>query len=290
MYLFKKVSDLQKHLDKLRNGGSSIGLVPTMGALHEGHLSLIDMAKADNDIVVTSIFVNPTQFNQPEDLIKYPRTSAKDIEVLTIHGNDVLFMPAVEEVYPEGLNTKLDLDFEQLDKTMEGEFRPGHFDGMTQVVNRLGNIVQAHKMYFGQKDFQQYAIVQNMLKQLNSPIKLIMCPIIREEDGLALSSRNIRLKADIRQKATIIYQTLLKAKSLIKENNPELIKTMALNELSIKDFKPDYFEIVDGNSLISIDDYKSSDFIVACTAVWAGDVRLIDNMILKHQKKIATTF
>ena len=284
MYIFKKVSDIQSYLDKLREGGTSVGLVPTMGALHEGHLSLIDMAKTDNDFVVTTIFVNPTQFNQPEDLIKYPRTSSKDIEVLTVHGNDVLFMPPVEEVYPEGLNTKLDLDFEQLDKTMEGEFRPGHFDGMAQVVNRLGNIVQAHKMYFGQKDFQQYAIVQNMLKQLNSSITAIMCPIIREEDGLALSSRNVRLKADIRQKATIIYQTLLKAKSLIKDNDPELIKTMAWNELSIKDFKPEYFEIVDGKTLLPVDDYKSSDFIVACTAVWAGDVRLIDSMILKHQK------
>ncbi len=289
MYLFKKVSDLQKCLDKLRNGGASIGLVPTMGALHEGHLSLIDIAKADIDVVVTSIFVNPTQFNQPEDLIKYPRTSSKDIEILTSHGNDVLFMPPVDEVYPEGLNTKLDLDFNQLDKTMEGEFRPGHIDGMAQVVNRLGNIVQAHKMYFGQKDFQQYAIVQNMLKQLNSSTKAVMCPIIREEDGLALSSRNVRLKADIRQKATIIYQTLLKAKSLIMDSVAKDVTAFAMKQLTFKDFKPEYFEIVDGNTLLPIDDYKSSDFIIACTAVWAGDVRLIDNMILKQQKKISTT-
>jgi pantoate--beta-alanine ligase len=192
-------------------------------------------------------------------------------------------MPSVDEVYPEGLNTKLELDFGQLDKIMEGEFRPGHFDGMAQVVNRLANIVQPDSMYFGQKDFQQYAIVQDMLKQQKSAIKAVMCPIIREPDGLALSSRNVRLAADIRQRATIIYQTLLKAKTLIQENNPKAVKEMALKQLAIKNFKPEYFEIVDGQTLLPIESIDDSDFIVACTAVWAGDVRLIDNMIFKFQ-------
>ena len=282
MYLFKKVNDLQRHLNKLRNEGNTIGLVPTMGALHEGHLSLIDKAKADIDVVVCSIFVNPTQFNQPEDLIKYPRTATEDIMVLTSHGNHVLFMPPVNEVYPEGLNTKLNLNFGQLDKLMEGEFRPGHFDGMAQVVNRLANIVQPDSMYFGQKDFQQYAIVQDMLKQQKSVIKAIMCPIIREPDGLALSSRNVRLAADIRKRATIIYQTLLNAKALMQEHNSKIVKELALKQLAIKDFKPEYFEIVDGQTLMPIESFEESDFIVACTAVWAGDVRLIDNMILKY--------
>jgi pantoate--beta-alanine ligase len=284
MYLFKKVNDLQKYLNKLRNEGNSIGFVPTMGALHEGHLSLINKAKTETNIVVSSIFVNPTQFNQPEDLLKYPRTTSKDIEVLTSHGNHVLFMPPVEEVYPEGLNTKLDLDFGQLDKTMEGEFRPGHFSGMAQVVNRLANIVEPAKMYFGQKDFQQYAIVRNMLNQLNSSVKAIMCPIIRENDGLALASRNLRLTADNRQRATIIYQTLLNAKSLIRESNSKTVKEIALKQLTIKDFKPEYFEIVDGQSLMPISRFDDSDYIVACTAVWAGDVRLIDSMIFKQQE------
>lgn len=283
MYLFKKVSDLQKYLNKFRKEGESIGLVPTMGALHEGHLSLIEKAKSDNDISVCSIFVNPTQFNETVDLLKYPRTAAKDIEILTTHGNHVLFMPPVEEVYPPDLETKVLLDFRQLDKTMEGKFRPGHFDGMVQVVNRLANIVEPDRMYFGQKDYQQYALVQNMLEQQKSPIKAIMCPIIRETDGLALSSRNVRLDTNIRKKATIIYKTLLKAKSLIKENSAKIVEQMALDSLTIEDFKPEYFEIVDGRSLMPVEAFDDSNFIVACTAVWAGDVRLIDNMILKNQ-------
>lgn len=282
MYLFKLVADLQKYLDKLRKDGNTIGFVPTMGALHEGHLSLIDKAKSDNDFVVCSIFVNPTQFNEPEDLVKYPRTAIQDIEALTSHHNDVLFMPPVDEIYPEGLDTRVELDFGQLDKVMEGEFRPGHFSGMVQVVNRLTNIVKPDKMYFGQKDFQQYTLVRNMLSQSASPVEAIMCPIIREPDGLALSSRNVRLQPDIRGKATIIYQSLLKAKSLLlKESKSELVRKMALHDLAIKDFKPEYFEIVDGNTLMPVEDYSESDYIVACTAVWAGEVRLIDNMIIK---------
>ena len=284
MYLFKKVNDLQKYLDKLRIEGNKIGLIPTMGALHKGHLSLIKRAKIDNDVTVCSIFVNPTQFNETEDLIKYPRTAAEDIELLTSYDNDVLFMPPVNEVYPDGLTTKLNLEFGQLARLMEGEFRPGHFDGMAQVVNRLADIVQPDNMYFGQKDFQQYAIVRDMLIQLKSPVKAIMCPIIREPDGVALSSRNVRLRPEDRQRATIIHQTLLKAKSLIKESRPEIVKELSLNQLAIKDFKPEYFEIVDGRSLLPITDFDDSDYIVACTAVWAGEVRLIDNMILKHQE------
>lgn len=283
MYLFKKVKDLQKYLNNLRNEGSTVGLVPTMGALHEGHLSLIERAKSDNDIVVCSIFVNPTQFNETKDLVSYPRTATKDIELLTLHGNDVLFMPPVNEVYPDGLNTKVAIDFGQLDKTMEGKFRPGHFDGMVQVVNRLANIVVPVRMYFGQKDYQQYALVQNMLEQQKSLVKAIMCPILRESDGLALSSRNARLEAAIRERATIIYQTLLKAKTIIKEKDSKTVQEIALKDLAIKDFKPEYFEIVDGRSLLPVATFNDSDYIVACTAVWAGDVRLIDSMIFKHQ-------
>ena len=284
MFLFKKVNDLQKYLNSLRKEGCTIGLVPTMGALHEGHLSLIETAKSFNDIVVCSIFVNPTQFNETKDLVKYPRTAAEDIKVLTSHGNDVLFMPPVDEIYPDGLNTKVDLDFGQLDKAMEGEFRPGHFDGMVQVVNRLANIVEPVRMYFGQKDYQQYALVQNMQEQFNSSVKVVMCPIVREEDGLALSSRNVRLEPHIRKRATIIYKTLLKAKSLLKENNSQTVSAIALKDLAIEDFKPEYFEIVDGRSLLPVEHYNDSNYIVACTAVWAGDVRLIDSMIFKHEE------
>jgi pantoate--beta-alanine ligase len=181
----------------------------------------------------------------------------------------------------------VDLDFGQLDKVMEGKFRPGHFGGMAQVVNRLADIIKPANMYFGQKDFQQFVIVQNMLEQQRSPIKAVMCPIIREADGLALSSRNVRLNPETRQKANIIYKTLNKAKSLMETKSPETVQEIALNDLSIEDFRPEYFEIVDGRTLLSVDDFENADYIVACTAVWAGEVRLIDNMILKYEEPLS---
>lgn len=281
MILFKKGHQLQNYLATLKSDKKSIGLVPTMGALHEGHLSLIQKAKEENDCVVCSIFVNPTQFNETTDLEKYPRTAAKDIELLTSVGTDVLLMPPVEEVYPKGLNTTLELDFGELATLMEGEFRPGHFDGMAQVVNRLSNMVQPDSLYMGQKDFQQITIVRSMLTQLKSEIKLVMCPIKREENGLAMSSRNVRLTPENRTLAVKVSQTLLGAKKMIGEKTPKEVKGWAMKELSISEFKPEYFEVVDGISLQPIDDFSETNFAVACTAVWAGEVRLIDNMVLK---------
>ncbi len=281
MILFKKEYQLQNYLNTLKSDKKSIGIVPTMGALHDGHLSLIQKAKEDNDCVVCTIFVNPTQFNNATDLEKYPRTVAKDIELLTSIGTDVLLMPSVEEVYPEGLDTTLELDFGKLATTMEGEFRPGHFDGMAQVVNRLVNMVQPHSLYMGQKDFQQITIVRSMLTQLESKIKLVMVPIMRHEDGLAMSSRNVRLTPENRNRAVIISQTLSEAKNKVENKTPKEVETWAMKELSIPEFKPEYFEIVDGITLQPIDDFNETDFAVACTAVWAGEVRLIDNMVLK---------
>ncbi len=281
MILFKKEYQLQNYLTSLKSDKKSIGFVPTMGALHDGHLSLIRKAKEENDCVVCSIFVNPTQFNNATDLEKYPRTAAKDIELLTSVGTDVLLMPPVEEVYPKGLDTTLELDFGELANVMEGEFRPGHFDGMAQVVNRLVNMVQPHSLYMGQKDFQQITIVRSMLTQLESKIKLVMCPIKREENGLAMSSRNVRLTPENRNLAVKISQTLTTAKKLVDKKTPKEVKEWAMQELGIPEFKPEYFEIVDGISLQSIDDFSETNFAVACTAVWAGEVRLIDNMVLK---------
>ncbi len=281
MILFKKEYQLQNYLDTLKLDKKSIGIVPTMGALHDGHLSLIRKAKEENDCVVCTIFVNPTQFNNAVDLEKYPRTAAKDIELLTSVGTEVLLMPPVEEVYPEGLDTTLDLDFGNLATVMEGEFRPGHFDGMAQVVNRLLNMVQPDSLYMGQKDFQQITIVRSMLTQLKSKIKLVMCPIIREENGLAMSSRNLRLTPENRSLAVKISQTLLEAKNQVENKTPKEVKVWAMQELSISEFKPEYFEIVDGITLQPIDDFNATNFAVACTAVWAGEVRLIDNMVLK---------
>jgi pantoate--beta-alanine ligase len=281
MILFKKGHQLQNYLATLKSDKKSIGLVPTMGALHVGHLSLIQKAKEENDCVVCSIFVNPTQFNETTDLEKYPRTAAKDIELLTSVGTDVLLMPPVEEVYPKELNTTLELDFGKLATLMEGEFRPGHFDGMAQVVNRLSDMVQPHSLYMGQKDFQQITIVRSMLTQLKSEIKLVMCPIKREENGLAMSSRNVRLTPGNRTLAVKVSQTLLGAKKMMDEKTPKEVKDWAMKELSIPEFKPEYFEVVDGISLQPIDDFSETNFAVACTAVWAGEVRLIDNMVLK---------
>ena len=281
MILFKKEHQLQYYLNTLRLNKKSIGLIPTMGALHEGHLSLIRKAKEENDCVVCSVFVNPTQFNNDADLEKYPRTEANDIELLTSIGTDIIFMPSVEEVYPKELNTTLELDFGELATTMEGEFRPGHFDGMAQVVNRFLNMVQPHSLYMGQKDFQQITIVRNMLIQLGSEVRLVMCPILRQDNGLAMSSRNVRLTPENRALAVKVFQTLSAAKNLIDKKTPKEIEEWAMQELNISKFRPEYFSIVDGLTLQLIEDFGKTNSAVACTAVWAGDVRLIDNMILK---------
>lgn len=281
MILFKKEHQLQYYLNTLRLNKKSIGLIPTMGALHEGHLSLIRKAKEENDCVVCSVFVNPTQFNNDADLEKYPRTEANDIELLTSIDTDIIFMPSVEEVYPKELNTTLGLDFGELATTMEGEFRPGHFDGMAQVVNRFLNMVQPHSLYMGQKDFQQITIVRNMLIQLGSEVRLVMCPILRQDNGLAMSSRNVRLTPENRALAVKVFQTLSAAKNLIDKKTPKEIEEWAMQELNIPKFRPEYFSIVDGITLQLIEDFGKTNSAVACTAVWAGDVRLIDNMILK---------
>lgn len=282
MFLFKKVVDLQKYLHNKRETGSNIGFVPTMGALHEGHLSLIRQSKEQCDITICCIFVNPTQFNDEADLVKYPRTTGPDIEKLTSVDTEVLFLPSVKEVYPPGLDTSLNLDFGDLALVMEGEFRPGHFDGMAQVVWRLLSIIGPDKLFMGQKDFQQFAIVQNMLEQMQSNIELIMCPIVREVDGLAMSSRNLRLTPEHRAAAPIIQKTLIGAKSMLDESTPEEVKNWAMDQLKYLDFRPEYFEIVDGVSLQPVKSFKDSNFLVACTAVWAGEVRLIDNIVLKE--------
>jgi len=284
MLLFKTVNHLQSYLQQIRDKNLSIGFAPTMGALHQGHLSLIKQSKSENDCTVCSIFVNPTQFNDTKDLKKYPRTTAQDIELLTSVDTDVLFLPSVEEIYPPGLDTSISFDFGDLATVMEGEFRPGHFDGMAQVVKRLLDIVQAHGLYMGQKDFQQLTIVRSMLRQMVSDTKLIMCPIVREEDGLAMSSRNVRLAAPHRTNAPQIHQILKAAKDKMASHSPKTIEKDALEQLSqIEGFRPEYVTISDGISLQPIEDFEQSDLVVICTAVWVGDVRLIDNLLLKNE-------
>ncbi|MEK7257413.1 MAG: pantoate--beta-alanine ligase [Bacteroidota bacterium] len=282
MLLFKKAADLHSHLEKVRHEGISIGFVPTMGALHEGHLSLIRQAKQATGCCVCSIFVNPTQFNDPSDLEKYPRTPERDMELLLSEGCDVLFMPPVEEVYPPGKNPSVPVELGFLDKPMEGAHRPGHFTGVAQVVSRLLDLVQPDNLYLGQKDFQQAAIVREMLEQTQSPVKLVVCATVREADGLAMSSRNVRLTPEQRAKAPLIYQTLLEAKQKLPSQSPRQIEEAAMKNLSSDGMLPEYFEVVDGKTLRSVEAFESVDFVVACTAVKLGDVRLIDNLILKN--------
>lgn len=279
MLIFKKIYDLQFWLAGERLAGRTIGFVPTMGALHQGHITLVEQARTICDRTVVSIFVNPTQFNDPKDLEKYPRTPEKDITLLTDAGCDVLFMPGVEEVYPPGKDLTLRLDFGQLDHVMEGHFRPGHFDGMATVVKRLLDIVQPHQLFMGQKDFQQLSIVREMLRLLGSPIELVMCATIRENDGLAMSSRNTRLTPEMRSVAPIIYQTLTEARHRFSSEKAPQIQAWAMRSLAEAGLRPEYFDIVDGITLRPVQFSDHKPLVVACVAAWADNVRLIDNII-----------
>lgn len=282
MYLFKRSEDLQNWLQTVRGHNRKIGYVPTMGALHKGHLSLIRQSTAANSFTVCSIFVNPTQFNEPSDLEQYPRTPGRDIELLVNSGCHALFMPETDEVYPKDVDTRLQLDLGQLDQIMEGAFRPGHFAGVMQVVNRLLQLVRPDRLYMGQKDFQQQAIISEMIRRLKLPVELVMADIVREPDGLAMSSRNVRLSPEFRQKAPIIHEILLRIQQEQEEKSVAEWKAWALQELQGAGLKPEYVEIADGSSLQAVDSFKAARYIVACIAAWAGEVRLIDNMIVKR--------
>jgi pantoate--beta-alanine ligase len=281
MLLFKKNEDLQKHISSLKADGKSIGFVPTMGALHDGHLSLLHRSKKQTDFTVCSIFVNPSQFNDAADLQNYPRTPSEDVAMLLEAGCDALYMPAVAEVYPANLKVPPPPDLGYLAQPMEGKHRPGHFEGMAQVVRRLLDIVAPDKLFMGQKDFQQFTIVRQMLLQLKSNVQIVLCPIVREADGLAMSSRNTRLTEAQRQLAPLIYRTLSEAKAKVHSHFPKNIMAEAMRQLAVEGMEPAYFEIVDGNSLKPINLFEDTDYAVACAAAKLGAVRLIDNMVLK---------
>lgn len=281
MHIFETVELLQKHLSTLRADGHTIGFAPTMGALHEGHLALIKMANAAGHKAVASIFVNPTQFNDPKDLEKYPRMPERDAELLKDAGCEVLFMPPVQEVYPPGKDLTIQLDFGTLAQVMEGRFRPGHFSGMATVVHRLLDIVHPDALFMGQKDYQQLSIVRDMLRQIPSLIQLVMCPTLREPDGLAMSSRNMRLTPAMRANAPVIYETLLSSQKAFKTRLANFVEKEALDQLAAAGLRPEYFEIVDGVTLQPVHHYADAPLIVACTAAFAGEIRLIDNLVLK---------
>ena len=283
MFIFKKVTDLQLFVKNRKKEGKKIGFTPTMGALHEGHMSLISLSNEAADISICSIFVNPTQFNEKEDLIKYPRPIENDIQLLYANGCDALFLPEVEEVYPDDLES-VELDLGQLDKVMEGSFRPGHFAGVVQVVKRLIDIVLPDKLLMGQKDFQQFTIIQHMINELKIPTELVVCPIKRMPNGLAMSSRNVRLSDEGRERAVLLSKTLEKAKHFVETSLRSDVEKWAIKELSVPGFEPEYFTIVDGNTLQSFERFSERNYAVACVACWHEGVRLIDNMILKKEE------
>ena len=271
------IKELQALLQQERNENKTIGFVPTMGALHAGHIELVKCSVAENDISVVSIFVNPTQFNDKEDLVKYPRTLEKDCELLEKAENHYVFAPTVEEIYPEPDTRRF--DFGQLASVMEGQFRPGHFNGVAQVVSRLLDIVKPDKAYFGEKDFQQLAIIRELVKQLEIGVQIIPYPIVRESDGLAMSSRNARLTENQRKEAVAISQTLFKSKDLKNQYSVEELKSRVIQTInSSSELKTEYFDIVDGFTLQSIQSWEETTYPVGCIAVFAGEVRLIDNV------------
>lgn len=279
------VAELQTEISKLKSNGKTVGFAPTMGALHQGHMSLMQASSDENDITVCSVFVNPTQFNEKTDLDKYPRTLEADEKLLKKNGVDIVFAPTTEEVYPKILKTKLNLNFNGLDKEMEGEFRPGHFEGVVQVVKRLLDIVTPDALYMGQKDFQQFTLVHYMMEYFNVPTHLRVIPIIREESGLAMSSRNVRLTPKNKANAIEISKILKYVKrNKYKRSCKELQDYATARLAKIPEFKPEYFTIADARSLRSISECNDSDYVVACTAVWAGEVRLIDNMVLRKPR------
>ncbi|MDD2298151.1 MAG: pantoate--beta-alanine ligase [Fermentimonas sp.] len=280
MKIIDTKSEIENQLQGYRKKGETIGLVPTMGALHEGHASLVKKCVAENDISIVSLFVNPTQFNNKEDLRLYPRTPEKDYELLEKLGVDYVFSPSVEEMYPE--EDKRVFDFGQLEKVMEGEFRPGHFNGVAQIVSKLFAIIKPDNAYFGEKDFQQLAIVRDMVRQLFMPVNVVGMPIIRESNGLAMSSRNQRLSAEQRKNASEIYKVLKESKLLIGDYSPaELTDYVTGSINNIPDLQIEYFQIVDGDNLQQVTEWSDSDYIVGCIAVFCGDVRLIDNIRYK---------
>ena len=282
MKIFNKKLDLQQFLAPFYLEKKAVGLVPTMGALHEGHLSLIQKALSENDIVVVSIFVNPTQFNNAEDLEKYPRTIDKDIELLTENGNvDVVYLPKIEDIYPSEVVSKT-YDFEGLDKEMEGASRAGHFDGVGTVVEELFRQVRPDNAYFGEKDFQQLVIIKKLVEKLDLPITIKGIPIVRAENGLAMSSRNQRLTEDRREEASLIYQSLLMANDLYKEGKtPAEIKLLVQHRYEkLPDYDLEYISIADEGSLKEVVHFENDNKYRAFIVVWVDGVRLIDNLHL----------
>lgn len=278
MKIIEKVDELRAEIEKIRNAGLTIGFVPTMGALHKGHQTLVEQSVAENDFTVVSIFVNPTQFNNAQDLEKYPRTLERDAQLLENVGCDLIFAPQAHDVYnAEEMNNCFEFDFAGLDKVMEGKFRPGHFNGVVQIVSKLFQFVPANKAYFGEKDFQQLAIIHRMKKVMGLEVEIVDCPIVREESGLAMSSRNERLSAEERSNAAEISKVLFESRSFVGQMSPdELTRWVTESVNKVEGLDVEYFEIADASTLQKVNAWDVP--AVGCIAVFCGPVRLIDNI------------
>ena len=277
MIVYRTKDDLTGHLLSLKNKDLTVGLVPTMGALHAGHASLVERAALENDLVIVTIFVNPTQFNDPSDLEHYPRTLDQDLELLRSLRADLVFVPSVREMYPgKDMQT---FDLGGLDRVMEGAYREGHFNGVAQIVSKFFLMIHPDRAYFGQKDFQQLVIVRRLVNILNLDLSVVSCPIIREKDGLAMSSRNVRLSKEERKLAPFIYETLVQAREQKDTLSPEQVKEwVRLRFLEQPLMRLEYFEIVEDKGLTSIQTWDEKVNKVGCLAVHLGEVRLIDNL------------
>ena len=280
MNIVNKISELRLALDECRGRGCSIGLVPTMGALHEGHASLVRRSVAENDVTVVSVFLNPTQFNDPKDLERYPRTLEADCELLEACGADIVFAPGVEEVYPEP-DTRC-FSYPPTDSVMEGAMRPGHFNGVCQIVSKLFSYVEPDKAYFGEKDYQQIAVIRRMVADLGFGLEIVPCPVIRQADGLAMSSRNTLLSDEERQTAANIYRVLNESRTLglsVQQTHDYVVKDIdAIPMLEVQ-----YFNIVDGDTLADVSSWDEAQSIVGCITVFCGEkpIRLIDHIRYK---------
>ena len=281
MKVIHTIKDLQAELSVLKAQGKKVGLVPTMGALHAGHASLVMRCVNEYEVTVVSVFVNPSQFNDKYDLVKYPRTLDADCKLLEACGATYAFAPSVEEMYPEPDTRQF--SYAPLDTVMEGAFRPGHFNGVCQIVSKLFEAVKPHRAYFGEKDFQQLAIIREMVRQMQFDLEIVGCPIVREEDGLALSSRNARLSAEERENALKISQTLFKSRTFAATHTvSETLKFVEDAIAAVPGLRLEYFEIVDGNTLQKVDNWNQTSYVVGCITVFCGDVRLIDNIKYKE--------
>lgn len=279
MKIIRNVSELESYVSHAHGEGKRIGLVPTMGALHDGHMSLVKRARKENDIVVVSVFVNPTQFNNPTDLATYPRDEESDFRLLAQENVDVAFAPSVDEMYPDGAVRTKTFDLGAAAEVMEGPRRPGHFQGVAQIVSRLFELVRPHNAYFGEKDFQQIAVIRNMVLTEKMEVNIVACPICRASDGLALSSRNALLTPGQRQIAPAIYRALNESIAYSADHSVAETRDFVVDQIEKQsEMQVEYFEIVDGRTLQPVDEWSESPYIVGCITVYCGKVRLIDNI------------